>query len=107
MRSRNRRHLRLGGIRDVQNYLITGEERWLTDKPGPGLLVLDDGSLWQVSPQHLKEIESWVRFSSISVQCDYGSATAYRYTLINTSYDRMATARYMSAGANSAARRSA
>ncbi len=91
----------------MRNYFISHEERWLSDIPEPGTIVLDDGSVWQVSPQHVNRTANWVRFSNVRVECDFGRVAECAYTLVNTSFGQTITAKYVGTVADSAGERSA
>ncbi len=91
----------------VRDYFISHEERWLSDKPEPGTIVLDDESVWQVSPQHVNRTANWVRFSNVRVECDFGRVVEYAYMLVNTSFGQTVRAKYVGTVADSAKERSA
>ncbi len=91
----------------MQEYLISHEERWIKEIPLLGTVVLDDDSVWQVSPKHLDRTANWVRFSTMRVECDFGRITEYAYMLVNTSFGQTVAAKYMGSVADSAERRPA
>jgi hypothetical protein len=49
-------------------YIVNYAERWLVDKGEDDALVLDDGSVWQVSPQSREKTKLWIRFSNMEVR---------------------------------------
>ncbi len=89
----------------MRDYHISHEERWLSDVPVIGTIVLDDESVWQVSPQHMDRTANWVRFSRIRVECDYGKITEYAFMLANISFGQTVAAKHMGSVADSAERR--
>lgn len=91
----------------MRNYFISHEERWLSDIPELGTFVLDDESVWQVSPTHLNRTASWVRFSNVRVECDFVRTTEYPYTLVNTSFGQTVVAKHIGSVADLVERRPA
>lgn len=50
----------------MTEYFGIHTEGWLADRGKDDSLILDDGSVWQISP-HRDKARSWVRVSNISV----------------------------------------
>jgi hypothetical protein len=75
-------------------YVVNYDERWLADKRGDDVLVLDDGSVWEVRPQNRERTRLWIRFSSMEVSYDPGRLGDYQYLLVNKSYHERAFARF-------------
>jgi hypothetical protein len=76
-------------------YVVSYAERWLADKRPNDTVVLDDGSVWQVSPQSLEKTKLWIRFSNMEVSYDPGRLGDYQYVLVNKSYQQRASARFV------------
>jgi hypothetical protein len=79
----------------MTEYFGLHTERWLADKGGDGIVVLDDGSVWQISPECRDRSKFWVRFSNIEVRYAPGRLGDYHYALVNTSYGQHAPARFV------------
>jgi hypothetical protein len=75
-------------------YVVNYDERWLADTRGDDVVVLDDGSVWQVSLQSRERTKLWIRFSSMKVSYNPGFGD-YQYVLLNKSYHERALARFV------------
>jgi hypothetical protein len=65
-------------------------ERWIADKQ-ENIIVLDDGSSWEIRSTP----PSWIRFSSIQVSYTPGPTGEYHYVLVNTSYGEQVSAKFL------------
>ncbi len=70
------------------------QQRWLQERHPGGILELDDGSLWKIAVRNEPTAAGWIRFSSITVKCEFSSAGAHCYSLINTSFGQQVSASY-------------
>jgi hypothetical protein len=63
-------------------YYVTGSEHWIQEISGGGkIIILEDGSIWEVSPIDVIDSALWLPTSNIIVVLDVGP---YPYKLINT-----------------------
>ena len=59
------------------------QEHWLRDKRDEGaLVVLEDGSIWEIDPSDRSKTVRWLRISTITVERT--QKERYSYVLMNT-----------------------
>ena len=74
-------------------YAGVGSGHWIQSKSGGGkMIVLEDGSLWEVSPIDIIHSAIWLAVSNIVVVEDSGP---YPYKLINTDDGETVNAKYL------------
>ena len=70
-------------------------KRWLADKQGENILVLDDGSMWEITSAGRERTKWWIRFSNIEMHYSNSNSGAYPCVLFNTSYGEKVSAKFM------------
>lgn len=74
-------------------YLGIGSGHWIQNVSGGGkIIILEDGSLWEVSPIDIIYSTIWLPVSNIVVVEDSGS---YPYKLINIDEGETVNAKYL------------
>ena len=64
-------------------YTNTAQEHWLRDKEEDGgIVLLEDDSLWEISPPDRRKTVRWLRVSTIAVEST--QKQGYAYLLKNT-----------------------
>jgi hypothetical protein len=81
----------------VPHYFCEAE-RWIADKQ-ENVIVLDDGSSWEVGSN-----PPWIRFSSIQVSYTASPTGQFHYVLVNTSYGQQVSAKFLGFKQNKTAR---
>lgn len=77
-------------------YRSTGDGHWIKKNIDRGNnIVLEDGSLWQISPIDRIDTALWLPISNITVQQYTEASGPYEYILINTSDRNKACAKYL------------
>ncbi len=69
------------------------EVHWLKDKYNDNVVLLDDDTLWEISPGHRSAAARWIRFSTIRVHLRIDRPTEYCYVLTNSSYGEAVAAK--------------
>ncbi|MBV9608151.1 MAG: hypothetical protein JO187_01215 [Acidobacteria bacterium] len=77
----------------MPRYYAGTEEQWLADRRGP-LLVLSDGSVWEVGDADLAKIANWVLFSAMEV-AEMHIAGRIVYVLVNKSFGAQVRAQFV------------
>ena len=76
------------------SYAQAHQEHWLRDKQEEGgIVLLEDDSLWEISPPDRRKTARWLRVSTIAVEPIHGQGYAYR--LKNTMDQETALANYL------------
>jgi len=78
----------------MARYYPTGEDQWLADRHGPATLVLNDGSVWEVSEADIDKVAHWIRYSTIEV-AEVQVAGRSVYVLANKSFGAQVRARFL------------
>ena len=80
-----------GGI-----YAGVGVGHWVAKNiDGGTLIVLEDGSLWQINPFERINAALWLPISNISVTESTSGSLSYNYLLVNTDDGEKAHAKYL------------
>ena len=73
---------------------MKGDVHWLKEvQKGGRLIILDDESIWEISPSHTGDTVTWDLVSGISVSS--GKDAAFPYRLINTGMGESVNARHL------------
>ncbi len=79
----------------IQSYFDFEVEHWVADKHGDDILVLDDGSVWQLTDESVGGVKSWIRFSRVEVSYSISKAGEFQHVLSNKSYGQQRLARFL------------
>ena len=74
------------------NSVWESEEQHRLEERTENRLVLNDGSIWEISPHHVPTAAHWIRFSNVMVRPAH--EPEYHW-LINTSYGQEVKARHV------------
>ena len=77
-------------------YLGVGEKHWIRQNIERGsFILLEDGSLWQVSRLDRIDAALWLRLTNVLVVRNEYGYSGFDYTLINTDDGEKVTAKYV------------
>jgi hypothetical protein len=79
----------------IQSYFDFEVEHWVADKHGDDILVLDDGSVWQLTDESVGGVKSWIRFSRVEVSYSISKTGEFQHVLSNKSYGQQRLARFL------------
>ena len=78
------------------DYFAVGGGHWIKENVGQGsLMILEDGTLWQIDPMDKIDAMLWLPISTIAVVRSASGSPGYDYLLVNTDDDEKAHAKYM------------
>jgi hypothetical protein len=80
-------------------YIGIHEEHWLRDKLEEGrIVILEDGSTWEVHPSDRQRTKRWLRISTVTVK--YAQKESHPYVLSNSTEGEEARANYLGGMSN-------
>lgn len=75
-------------------YVMIGDGHWISEvKEGGEIIVLEDGSRWEIHPINIVETCIWLPISDITVAD--GDDPSYPYKLINNDDNEVVDAKYL------------
>jgi hypothetical protein len=84
------------GSANRSNYGSIGGGHWVSEKADSGgLMILEDGSIWEISPTDRVDTMLWLPTTDITVLESKILVGGYKYLLINTDDGEKAEAKYL------------
>jgi hypothetical protein len=78
------------------SYAGGGSGHWIQENIDSGsIILLEDGSLWQVDPMDKIDAMLWLPISNITIVTSSSGSPGYEYLLINTDDNEKAHAKYL------------